>query len=85
MTASLRWAWFALACAALALWCVLGRYQPEHCRYTLIGDHNRGACFIHDRWTGRVLIRFVAPSDMPPELRDRRGVAPAPATIDTAG
>jgi len=46
-----RWGWFALACVALVLWCLLNRYRVERCE--------DGACYIRDAWTGTVEFRLT--------------------------
>lgn len=77
MTNSYRWAWFALACAAVLLWVVLNRWHVQRCGSEAFGDeeYTRLTCYMVDRWTGHAELRLVHVSNPPPE-RDRPNPTP---------
>ena len=59
-SAAYRWAWFALACVVVALWCVLNRWHLHRCTEFTFAEEG----FARPRG-------LDAPEERPPSHRER--------------
>jgi len=82
-SAAYRWAWFALACVVVALWCVLNRWHLHRCTEFTFAEEGfaRDACYVLDRWSGRIEFRVVPTTNRPPPTTGQRSPSPPQDTL----
>jgi hypothetical protein len=73
-----RWAWITLATLALLIWAVLNRYRVERCNTIVFEGEavERSACYILNRWSGKVEFRIVPTTGSSEDLRTHPRAVP---------